>query len=381
MTRTTAIDALTAAFENRFTEICAPQAGARDAVVTSWPSVPIEVIRAAGFQPVVARRAAAPTPLADTQIEPGIFPSRIRHLLEAALSGSLSNVARIVIPRTSDPDYKCFLYLREFVRIEVTRHALPTTTLFDLLQSETKDAREYDQARTQALLDELGTTSGRPATSGDLRNEIVRTNTARAAARRLLALRHEGRVSGAMALPLLGAFWQMTPDRYATLATEAAESLAAQPRLLGPRLLLAGAPVDSAQIHAAIESHGAIVVAEFSPWGSGVAGDDVRVDAHPVAAIADKYRTDALTARSPADVVRRWIHRMLPDVDGVVVSLPPDDTTFGWDYPALRDMLGSLAIPHTCLFGDQEAALTPAEHDRIDALVAAAMQRQAAQRV
>jgi hypothetical protein len=32
------------------------------------------------------------------------------------LTGRLSHVARIVIPRTSDPDYKCFLYLREFVR-------------------------------------------------------------------------------------------------------------------------------------------------------------------------------------------------------------------------------------------------------------------------
>ncbi len=85
-------------------------------VVASWPSVPVEILRATGFRPVFARGAADPTPAADAHLEPRIFPNRLRRLVEDALTGRLSSAARIVIPRTSDADYKCFLYLREFVR-------------------------------------------------------------------------------------------------------------------------------------------------------------------------------------------------------------------------------------------------------------------------
>ena len=85
-------------------------------VLASWPSVPVEIVRAAGFRAVFARGASDPTPAADQHLEPGIFPPRLRHLVESALTRRLSDAARIVIPRTSDTDYKCFLYLREFVR-------------------------------------------------------------------------------------------------------------------------------------------------------------------------------------------------------------------------------------------------------------------------
>ena len=81
-------------------------------------------------------------------------------------------------------------------------------------------------------------------------------------------------------------------------------AIATRPPLAGPRVLLTGAPVDGHELHEAIESHGAVVVAEVGPWGSGAAGDDVRVDDDPVAALADKYRADAIGARTPAASLR-----------------------------------------------------------------------------
>ena len=110
-------------------------------------------------------------------------------------------------------------------------------------------------------------------------------------------------------------------------------------------MLLTGVPVDGPALHRAIESHGAIVVAEVGPWGSGAPGDDVRVDADPILAIADKYRADAVGARTPAASLRRWTERMLDDVDAVVVSLPPEDAVFGWDYPALRERAAGARHP------------------------------------
>ena len=186
------------------------------------------------------------------------------------------------------------------------------------------------------------------------------------------------RVSGTEILPLSAAFWELDPERYVTAVSGAARAFAKRPALSGPRVLLAGAPVDGPELHAAIESHGAVVVAEAGPWGSGAPGDDVRVDGDPCLALADKYRADAIGARTPADSVRRQIEHMLDDVDAVVVSLPPDDAVFGWDYPALRDMLQARGVLHVCLRGDQHEAPGPDEHARLDKMVAAAWKLQEA---
>jgi len=349
-------------------------------VVVSWPSIPLEIVRAAGFRAVMVRGVSGPTPAADVHLEPGIFPSRLRHLVEDALTGRLSHAARIVLPRTSDADYKCFLYLRELARTGVAA-ALAPVVLFDLLQSRGADVRTHDVARTRALFDELTSSSGRMPSADDLRREITRANAARAAATRLVALRRiVPRVTGTDVFPLLAAFWEMEPDRYVEVASDAASRIAARPPLPGPRVLLTGAPVDRQILHEAIESHGAVVVAEVGPWGSGAAGDDVRIDDDPVAALADKYRADSIGARTPVDSLRRWTERMLDEVDAVVVSLPPDDTVFGWDYPAMRDLLKARGVPHVCLRGDQQETPTPADHAALDAMISTASRLQEARR-
>ena len=341
-------------------------------VSASWPSVPVEIVRAAGFRAVIARGASGPTSTADRHLEPGIFPKRLRHLVERALTGRLSDAARLVIPRTSDADYKCFLYLREFVRRGVAS-ALPPVILFDLLQSRAGGVREYDAARTRALLDELAAVSGRRPSVDDLHREIARANEARAAARRLIGFRRiVPRVTGTEVFPLLAAFWELEPERYVAAVNGAASAFAKRSALRGPRVLLTGAPVDGPELHRAIESHGAIVVAEAGPWGNGAAGDDVRLDDDPIVALADKYRNDVVGARTPAASVRRWTGRMLDEVDAVVMSLPPEDAVCGWDYRALRDMVQARGIPHVCLRGDQYQAPTAEEHARLSAMVSAA---------
>lgn len=324
------------------------------------------------------RGASGPTPAADAHLEPGIFPSRLRRLVDDALTGRLTHAARIVIPRTSDADYKCFLYLRELVRREALT-ALAPVVLFDLLQSRGPDAPAYDVARIHALLDELSLASGRTPSDDDLRSEIARANAARAVARRLVELRRPvPRVVGAEVFPLLAAFWEMNPDPYAEMASDVAKRIASRPPLAGPRVLLTGAPVDRHTLHETIESHGAVVVDEVGPWGSGAAGEDVRIDDDPVAALADKYRADSIGARTPVDALRRLTHSRLDEVDAVVVSLPPDDAVFGWDYPALRDVLNARRMPHVCLRCDPYERPTPADHAALAAMVSAASRLQEA---
>jgi benzoyl-CoA reductase/2-hydroxyglutaryl-CoA dehydratase subunit BcrC/BadD/HgdB len=370
---TSAIAKLTAAFD-AFTSGALPGDGDLPIVVLSWPSVPIEIIRAAGLRPVIARGSGAPTPAADAHLERDIFPSRLRSLMEAALTGRLSHAARIVIPRTSDPDYKCFLYLKEFARLGIAPE-LASVLLFDLLQSQGPDVGAYNAARIRDLLDELTSVTGCRPTLDDVRDEIARTNAARAAARRLLAVRLGApRIKGAEVFPLLGAFWHMAPEDYSVLAGEAADEIERRLALAGPRVVLMGAPVDGTALHDAIESRGAVVVAEVSPWGAGAAGKDVCGD-DPIAALAEKYRIDVISPRTPAGLLQDSMAHIVDEVDAVVVSLPPDDAVFGWDYPALRVLLETKRIPHICLRGDPCRPMSSEDAAQLDKLTNAASAR------
>jgi benzoyl-CoA reductase/2-hydroxyglutaryl-CoA dehydratase subunit BcrC/BadD/HgdB len=369
------IAVLTAAFEESV--IAAGMDAELDAkhdgrgVVISWPSVPIEIVRAAGLVPIIARGGMSATPTADAYLESGIFPGRIRMLAEAALTGRLSSAARIIVPRTSDPDYKFFLYLREFVRLGLTP-ALPPVVLFDLLQSEGPDVRSYNSARSRDLLHELTKVSDRLVRLDDVRHEITRANTARSASRRLLSLRRGiPRVTGAEVFPLLCAFWSVDPEVYAALAGAAADEIARRPPLAGPRVLLAGAPVDGTALHSAIEARGAIVVSEIGPWTNGAAGADVVCDDDPMTALADKYCADAIGPRTPAAQLQGTIADLLDDVDAVVVSLPGEDMTFGWDYPAFRNLARTKGIPLTCLSSDSCGVVSAADEERLDTLITA----------
>jgi hypothetical protein len=374
----TAIATLTAAFDQPFAQLGHSADQDRRVVVTSWPSVPAEIVRACRLRLVVARGSTAATPAADAHLEPGLFPGRLRQLVDAALSGRLAQVARVVIPRMSDADYKCFLYLREFARTGLSAPKAPAE-LFDLLQSDGGHVRRHDVERTRALLALLADTSGHRPSEDALREEIAATNAARAAARRLVSLRGDTpRVSGTEVFPLLGAFWQLPPREYVPLANQAAEELANRPPLQGPRVLLAGAPVDGTTLHEALESRGAVVVDELTAWTSAAAGDDVRDEDDPIAGLSDTYRRSSIGPRLPAATMRPRLDCVLDHIDAVVVSLPDDDATFGWDYPALRDRLAARGLPHAVLRGDPHRVLTPADGARVHSLVEAADRRRRA---
>ena len=130
------------------------------------------------------------------------------------------------------------------------------------------------------------------ASVDDVRDAIARANAARASMRRLLALRRGApRVSGCGGAA--------SPRRI--LATGAGRLRRAGRRgrrRARPPAAARGAPracwrarrSTGPALHAAIESHGAIVVAEPGPWGSEAAGEDIVSGDDPFAAIAERYR-------------------------------------------------------------------------------------------
>jgi benzoyl-CoA reductase/2-hydroxyglutaryl-CoA dehydratase subunit BcrC/BadD/HgdB len=345
-------------------------------------TVPWELLRAAGLSPLVIRPTRSAGAAGAEWLDPGVFSPRICGLFESALAGELNFLSAIVFARTSEQDYKAYLALREVAR-EGRADGLPALLFYDLLYSVSQHAYEYGLARTRALAAELEQLTGRAVTPETLDAAIQESNAARAAARALQALRrHEPRLRGTEALALLGSFFLLDRASYADLAARAAREAEQRAPLPGPRLLLAGAWVDDDRLHALIESHGAVVVAEDGGWGTRGAGHDIargvlddgsrqRLSADLTAAIFDKYYRDGPSVRQfpPAD--RNWLHdTAASDIDGVVFYLPPDDSVMGWDVPRERHRLDGLGIPSLVLRDDITRAGAPDRcHDALSTFV------------
>ena len=249
--------------------------------------MPWEILRAAGLSPVVVRPTRPAGPFCEEFLEPAVFSPRIRSLFESTLAGDLSFLSAFVFARTSEQDYKAYLYLREVVR--EGRTDLPPLWFYDLLHSPSAHAYQYGLARTRELVARLELLQGRGIRADDLEAAVTESNAARTAVRRLLMLRGNApRLSGREALSLTGAFFLMDRERYAALANRAADEAEQRAPLTGPRLLLAGAWLDDDRLHALVESQGAVVVAEDGGWGSRSAGHDIERGSDPVAAIFDK---------------------------------------------------------------------------------------------
>jgi benzoyl-CoA reductase/2-hydroxyglutaryl-CoA dehydratase subunit BcrC/BadD/HgdB len=333
-------------FEHPLQDARARHAAGERVVGATTHTVPWEMLRAAGLSPVVVRPTRRPAALCLEYLEPGIFSPRIASLFEMAVAGDLACLSALTLARTSEQDYKAYLYLREVVR-EGRGDRVPALWFYDLLHSSSAHAYEYGLARTRDLAARLKAETGHVIRAADLESAVEESNAARAAVRRLLALRQGApRLSGAEALALTGSLFLMDRTRYAMLAHRAADEAEQRAPLTGPRLVIAGAWLDHARLHTLLESHGAVVVAEDGGWGTRSAGQDIERRGDLVAAIFDKYYRDGPSVRQFAPSDHAWLHGMpAADIDGVVFYLPPDDSVMGWDYPTERRRLDALGIP------------------------------------
>jgi benzoyl-CoA reductase/2-hydroxyglutaryl-CoA dehydratase subunit BcrC/BadD/HgdB len=308
-------------------------------------TVPWELLRAAGFDPVLLSPRRQLTPLADRYME-DVFSARMKAIFDFLISPESASISAVVIPRTSEQEHKVYLYLREVVRQGTER--APQIILYNLLHARSLEAEAYGLERTKALMIALEQLSGRPIEPEALSSAIAEGNRARQAIRELLRHR-EGpvaRLSGTQALALIGAWYFMDRAKYALLAREAIQEIETRPPLEGPRILIKGPPLDNPDFCSAVESQGAIVVAEDDWWGSRAAGQDIDATVDPMQAIFEKYYFDAPSPRVfPAEIADVWFHRTVSNVDGVIFYLPHEDDVLGWDNPRLHDYLDERAVP------------------------------------
>jgi benzoyl-CoA reductase/2-hydroxyglutaryl-CoA dehydratase subunit BcrC/BadD/HgdB len=149
----------------------------------------------------------------------------------------------------------------------------------------------------------------------------------------------------------------MDPGNYLAAITQAVAALRNR-RVQGMRLLLiSSVALSDSRLHQAIEAGGAVVVAEFDSWGACSATPDIVAGNDPLKAIYQHYYTH-VPNRSvyPASIRLSWIFERAanPDIDGVVIHMPPSDRSLGWDYPRLRSFLSEHGKSHLMTREDAE---------------------------
>jgi 2-hydroxyglutaryl-CoA dehydratase, D-component len=347
-----AIETLLWHYQNRSAEALSQHKAGVPVVGFTSNTVPWELVRAAGCFPILLApdidALNIPTPLADALMEP-VFESKIRNLFNGILSSQWNFLRLLIIPRTSEPEYKLYLYLREVERQKLNA-ALPPLWLYDLLHTRTPVSRQYGLARTKDLVQRLKQIG--PMSAKSLAAALAESNRARAALRRLQNLRagDTPRISGTDAFAISGAFYFMDRVAYAKLVETACRELKSAKPLRGPRLLIKGTPLHHPKLHQVLESHGAVVTAEDDWWGARAAGPNLksaRSSSDSIRAIFESYFLHAPSPRvSPAADADQWFQKTVSrGIDGVVFYLPPDDDVYGWDYPRQRDFVAARRIP------------------------------------
>jgi len=351
-------------------------------------TVPWELIRASGCFPVLLAPTLDslkdPTPLADPLMEP-VFEPRIRALFEAVLSGVWHFLQLLVIPRTSEPEHKLYLYLREVERQKLSA-AVPPLCLYDLLHTRSPISQKYGLDRTRDLIRRLRQIG--PVHRKSLSKAVTESNRARTALRRLQNLRtgDAPRISGTDALAISGALYFMDRAAFAKLANRVCREIKSAKPLRGPRLLIKGTPLHHPRLHQALEAHGAVVTAEDDWWGARAAGANLVTAGSVnslVRSIFENYYLRVPSPRvSPAAAADRWFQKAVTHgIDGVVFYLPPDDDVYGWDYPRQRDFVRARGIPSLLIQEEAGRGLSAELSGRVREFVETARRSRHASRV
>jgi benzoyl-CoA reductase/2-hydroxyglutaryl-CoA dehydratase subunit BcrC/BadD/HgdB len=366
-----AIERLTWHYKNPAAEAMASAANGMPVVGITSNTAPWELIRAAGAFPCVINSGNAHHPDISNFMEEDVFEKRIRAIFGAAISGGLQHLSLLLISRTSEQEYKLYLYLREVARQDPKR-LIPPVYLYDLLHTRSSESYSYGLERTLHLKERLEKLTGQTIDNVALLQAIEESNSARRAIRKLLSLHlPEPRISGTEALALIGSSYFVNRDDYARLAEQAVKVIEQREPLAGKRILITGASLNHRGLHQAAEMHGAVVVAEDDWWGSQSAGRDVDNGSNDLLkAIFEKYYLDAPSPRLfPFEIADAWFQQASADgIDGVVFYLPSEDCVAGWDYPRRRRYLDDRKIPHL-LVREDATSISKECHKRIERFV------------
>lgn len=315
------------------------------------PAAPLELILAAGLQPLrLQGDPSRPPRLGDTYMEPEV-DGEVRSLFDRFLAGDFAALPLVLMSRTSEAHLQLTYYLDEVTKW--TDCALPPRRIVDVLQTPQWMTGRYVRDRFAELAQVLGGI-GTPVTDASLRDAIAQVNAMRQALQRLNMLRRGGQIRGSDMQRITALYGVLAVPDFLALAGDLAD--AAGPGQLGPRVMLSGTAQDDTGIYDALEAVGAHVVADDHVHGERVYAHLVDATADPLDALAEHYQLHAPGIRqSPQKAQDARFLSTCRDagVQADLCVLEDCDDTLGWDWPRRRDALAGTGIPSALLTGER----------------------------
>ena len=304
---------------------------------------PEEIVYAAGMVPVRVFGSPGPYPLA-AAYHPDYYCAHARGCLNAGLSGEYGYLDGIVYPnaclhtqgaydswaRRADEKYTWFIDMPSVV--------------------DMPEAMDFFVDELKAFRNSLENAFGVMVTEEDLEAGIKHCNEERALLRKIYNLKSESRpaVSGEEVFSLLmgnmtGANGKQTlEDFMADLESRA------RPSEDKARVMVLSTDLDDPGIFKAIESQGAVVVADNLCTGSRYIWHDVEPAGEPLEAIAKRYLLGVnCPLKHPLDRSLFLVEELLDkfNVEKAMFIWPQACDPMGWTVPFIKKMLGDRGIP------------------------------------
>lgn len=329
-------------------------------------SIPVELILAAGLDPIRLRGMPADIPVHAAKYMEDYFDGEVRAIFEALLAGRYELLDLLVVPRSSEVYLQLYYLIREISRWE-PQARLPQTSLFDLLQTPAYATGRYNLGRMKALAEQLSTIGGRPVDDQALAAAIADANRLRRALAEASELWRgpSPRLSGSDALCVIGAASLLDPAEAVAqikmLVAEPPPELASG----GPRLLIKGSPQHDTRFTSLVESCGAQVVAHDHLGGDRTFETLVGEHGNPWEALVHHYQREIPGPRAYPQAREDARFIALAEaaaVDGVIIFHDEWDDTLGWEYPDQKRLLDARGLP--VLFLKRQPYFDPPEEEQ-----------------
>jgi len=244
---------------------------------------PREVLDAAGFIPAEIWGSEKPLSASGEFLQPTIC-SLVIGVFELGLSGELGELAGAVFPSTCDTVQNSEgLWASRFPDGFTGHVVLPKIT-------SAKGAAEFIEAQIREYMQELKARTGDDVTDEALSEAIARGNRARAAARVLLDMGLDGRLSAKERNAVFVLYNLMPFDEFASLAEQAAEQIRSrEPDTAAEPVLVSGMVLGPQSVVDLYDSLGARIVDDDLGIGRRSIDPDVDRSGDPVAALAARH--------------------------------------------------------------------------------------------
>lgn len=267
--------------------------------------VPVELALAAGALPLRFRATGSEDSSLGDAYMSGRLCTYVRHVVTLALDENFDFLDGAICSNACD-------HIRRAADLFTKKTAIPFKGFLSIPRAPRESLYGYYRDELRALLDGMAAAFGTEASDEALRDAIrtVNENRRRLARINRMRLEDQPKLSGAEALAVHIASQALPPTVFAELADRLIEALAERPGLESPRarLVLIGAELDEPAYVRAIESQGALVVADRLCFGARSVLEPIDEDAaDPLDAIGRAYFFRPSCARMIGDFPNRWI--------------------------------------------------------------------------